>query len=108
MDCFHQTNERKNSVLFSKTKEEPLLRNRRTYRTYRCVMFPFSNAVLSETANHTDPTQAGDEHSTQKSAKYMDDKFKTERNKIKPRKIVCEYIYSCRFLFFFFFVLYYF
>lgn len=29
-----------------------------------------------ETADHhADPTQAGDEHSTQKSAKYMDDRF---------------------------------
>lgn len=80
MDCFHQTNEGKNSVLFYKTKEEPLLRNRRTYRKKR-VMFPFSNAALSETANHTDPTQAGDEHSTQKSAKYMDDKFKPRGTK---------------------------
>lgn len=61
-------------ILFYKTKEEPLLRNR-TYRKKR-VMFPFSNAALSETANHTDPTQAGDEHSTRKSAKYMDDQFK--------------------------------
>lgn len=53
----------------------------------------FSSAVLSvsppdietmqsrETANHTDPSLAGDERSTQKSAKYMDEKFKNKRQK---------------------------
>lgn len=42
------------------------------------------------TANNTDLTQAGDEHSTQKSAKYMDDKCQKKRkktqNKIKLHK----------------------
>lgn len=106
MDCFHQTNEQKNSVLFYKIKEKPRLKNRWDYRKQKCLMFPFSNAAPSvsppdvetmqsrETANHTDPTQAGDEHSTQKSAKYMDDKFKIKKTKIKLHKIFCEYIYK--------------
>lgn len=75
---------KKTSVLFYKTKEKPE-KTDESKENQSVLYFPFSNAELSmspcnvgtmrETANHADATQAGDEHSTQKSAKYMDEKI---------------------------------
>lgn len=74
------------SVLFYKTKEKPE-KTDESKEKQSVLYFPFSNAELSvsprnvgtmqsrETPNHADATQAGDEHSTQKSAKYIDEKI---------------------------------
>lgn len=83
-------------------------------------MFPFCNAALSvsppddetmqlrETANHTDPTQAGDEHSTQKVQSTGMINSKERRKEIRLHKIFCEYIYNCKFSFLYPPCLYYF
>lgn len=117
MDCFHQTNKpkkfctvlqkpkrshgRKNQMRSQKKNQSvlhfPLVTPRRAY-----LSLTSKQCSEERTANRTDPVQAGDEHSTQKSAKYMDDKFKMKKKtKIKLHKIFCEYIYNCRFFFFF-------
>lgn len=92
MDCFHQTNEQKKfcSVLQNQ-REATAEKTDESKEKQKCLIFPFSNAALSmsppdigtmqsrETANHTDPTQAGDEHSTQKKCKVHEWKMKKSK-----------------------------
>lgn len=101
MDCFHQTNKQKKSVLFYKTKEKPQQEKEMRVNKTKVLYISRPNAALSVsppdlietmqsrgTANHTDPTQAGDENSTQKSAKYMDEKIEIKmKTKIRLHKI---------------------
>lgn len=72
-------------------------------------MSPLDSEIMQsrETANHTDPTQADDELSAQKSVKYMDLKKKKKKqpkedNKIKLHKI-CMWIYLQVLIFVYFF-----
>lgn len=95
MDCFHQTKEKKTknkpktSVLFYKTKEKPQqkkqMRVKKTEVSYisfqwrhteRVSPWRQNNGVKRNSQPHRSHTGRWWAHSTEKSAKYMDENFK--------------------------------
>lgn len=92
MDCFHQINKHKILHHFTKPKRS---HSRKTddskeknvsyisllERHAELPPSDISSMWSRETADHTDLTQVGYEHSTQRSAKYMDKESKINTNK---------------------------
>lgn len=93
MDCFHQTNKQQKKKFCTVLQNQREATAEEQMRVKKAEVYYISlqerHAEAShldtettrprETADHTDPTQANDEHSTQKSAKYMEEIHKTKR-----------------------------